>query len=55
MVKRVNIELSDEVHTKIKIISTLKKITLSEYLQKIVEDGVKKDKEIIEKIKTLNI
>lgn len=53
MAKRVNIELTDEVHTKIKIIATLKKITLASYLQKAVEDAIKKDKDIIEKVKTI--
>ena len=51
--KKVNIELSDETHTKVKIIAALKKITLASYLQKAVEDAVKKDKDTIEKMKTI--
>ncbi len=53
MAKKVNIELTDEIHTRVKIIAALKKITLASYLQKAVEDAVKKDKDIIEKMKAI--
>ncbi|MEK6852543.1 MAG: hypothetical protein AABX59_01560 [Nanoarchaeota archaeon] len=50
-VRKVNIPLSEEVHTKAKIISALKRVTLSEYFQKAVEEAVKKDKKILEGLK----
>jgi len=49
--KNVNIPLSEDTHTKAKIISTLKKINLKNYLRKIVEDGIKKDGDILKKLK----
>ncbi len=49
--KKVNVPLSEESHIKAKIISTLKKIKLKDYLQKIVEDAIKKDEEILKRLK----
>lgn len=49
--KKVNIPLSEEAHTRAKIISTIKKTNLKDYLQKIVEDGIKKDEEVIRRIR----
>ena len=48
--KKVNIPLSEDSHTKAKIISTLKKIKLKDYLRKIVESGIKKDEEILRRL-----
>ena len=42
--KKVNIPLSEDAHTKAKLISTIKKTKLKDYLQKIDEEfkpGVK--------------
>ena len=49
--KKVNIPLSEEAHTKAKIISTIKKIKLKDYLRKMIEDAVKKDEAVLEKYK----
>jgi len=49
--KKVNIPLSEESHTRAKIISTIKKINLQNYLRRIVEEGIKKDGDILKKIK----
>lgn len=49
--KRVNIPLSEDTHTKAKIISTLRKVKLKDYLRKIVEDAIKKDEEVFTKFK----
>jgi len=48
--KRVNIAIRDEMHVKAKIISALTNKTLSDYLQKAVEDAIEKDKDIIKGI-----
>ena len=49
--KKVNIPLSEESHTRAKIISTIKKIKLKDYLREIVESAVKKDEEVIRRMK----
>ncbi|MFH1505734.1 MAG: hypothetical protein ABIE94_01960 [archaeon] len=49
--KRVNIKLKDEVHTKAKVISVLKDITLNEYLEHAIETAINSDKSMIEKLK----
>jgi len=48
--KRVNIGIEERVHTQAKIISTLKKIPLGEYLEKAIEEAIKKDKKIMEEL-----
>ena len=45
--KRVNIGLKEKVHAQAKIISTLKKIPLNQYLEKAIEEAVEKDKHLI--------
>ena len=49
MIKRVNIALDAETHTKAKIIALLKNLTLNEYLKGIIEDAVSKDQSLINK------
>lgn len=49
--KRVNIRLSEEAHTKAKVISVLKGITLNEYFEKAIEDAIIGDKALLEKLK----
>ena len=49
--KRVNIKLSDEAHTKAKIIAVLKDTTLNDYLEQAIQDALGKDKHILQKIK----
>jgi len=50
MAKKVNIGLSDKVHSQAKIIATLKKIPLGKFLEKAIEDAVEKDKNILEEL-----
>ena len=49
--KKVNIPLSEDAHTKAKLISTIKRTKLKDYLQKIVEDGIKKDEEVLRRMR----
>ena len=49
--KRVNIALKEEIHTKAKVISVLKNITLNDYLEKAIERAVEKDKKLIKETK----
>jgi len=49
--KKINLDLDDELHTKAKVIAFLKNTTLKEYLQKAVEDSVKKDNSLISRMK----
>lgn len=48
--KRVNIGLSEELHTQAKVISVLKNIPLGKYFEKAIEEAVKKDKELLKQI-----
>lgn len=49
--KRVNVNISDEAHTKAKVISVLKGITLNDYFEKAIEEAILKDKNLLEKLK----
>jgi len=49
--KRVNIQLDDDVHTRAKVISVLKDLTLNEYFSKAIKDAIDKDQGILNKIK----
>ena len=49
--KRVNIELKENIHTQAKVIAVLKDITLNNYFEKAIEEAIKKDKKILDKIK----
>ncbi len=51
MTKRVNIEIEDDVHTKAKVISVLKDMTLNDYLSKAIKDAVDRDQTVLNKIK----
>jgi hypothetical protein len=48
--KRVNIQLVDDIHTKAKIIAVLKGVTLNDYLAKIVNEAVQRDKKVLESV-----
>ena len=50
MEKRVNIGLKEKIHAQAKIISTIKKIPLNRYLEKIIEDAVERDEHLIEEL-----
>ena len=49
--KRVNIQLNDDVHTKAKVISVLKDMTLNDYFSKAIKDAIERDQVILNKIK----
>ncbi|NTV22932.1 MAG: hypothetical protein HGA85_00965 [Nanoarchaeota archaeon] len=49
--KRVNIVLDEDVHTKAKVIAVLKNITLNEFLEQAIEEAIKKDRQILERMK----
>ena len=49
--KRVNIHLREETHTKAKIVSVLKGVTLNEYFEKAIEAALDKDQSFLDKIK----
>jgi predicted HicB family RNase H-like nuclease len=49
--KRVNIQLEDDVHTKAKVIAVLRDMTLNEYLSKAIKDAVEKDQSVLNKIR----
>ncbi|MBU0667478.1 MAG: hypothetical protein ABIC91_02655 [Nanoarchaeota archaeon] len=49
--KKVHIQIEDNVHTKAKVLSVLKGVTLNEYFEKALEMAILKDKEVLEKIK----
>lgn len=48
--KRVNIAIKEETHVRAKIISALTNKTLSDYLQKAVEDAIEKDRDVMKGI-----
>jgi len=50
--KRINIDLDDELHTKAKVIAFLKNMTMKEYIQKALEDATKRDNNLLAKMKT---
>ena len=50
--KRVNIGLKDNIHTKAKVIAVLKNITLNEYFEEAIQKAIEKDKDLINKLKT---
>lgn len=49
--KRVNIKLSEDAHTKAKVISVLRNITLNEYFEKAIDEALNKDKKLLEELK----
>ncbi|MBN1793325.1 hypothetical protein JW826_06605 [Candidatus Woesearchaeota archaeon] len=48
--RKVNIGISEETHTKAKIICVLKGITLNEYISKALEKELEKDKHVLERL-----
>ncbi|MEM0230885.1 MAG: hypothetical protein QXT20_01655 [Candidatus Woesearchaeota archaeon] len=49
--KKINLDLSEDLHTKAKVIAFLKNTTLKEYLQKAIEEAVKRDNNLVSKMK----
>ena len=50
--KRVNIQLEEDTHTKAKVIAVLKDTTLNEYFEKAIREAVERDQAILNRIKT---
>lgn len=51
MTKRVNVSLDDKTHMLLKIVASMKDMTLAEYLEKAAEKALGEDKKILEKLK----
>ena len=51
MPKRVNIQLKDQTHTQAKVIAVLKDITLNEYFEQAIEEAIKRDLALLDKLK----
>jgi len=51
MTKRVNVSLDDKTHMLLKIVASMKDMTLAEYLEKAAEKSLSEDKKILEKLK----
>ena len=49
--KRVNVQVPDEIHTRAKVIAVLKGVTLNEYLEAAIREAVDKDKAVLEQLK----
>ncbi len=47
---RVNVKIPDDVHTKVKLISILKRRTLNDFLEDAIKSAVEKDKNLIKKL-----
>jgi predicted HicB family RNase H-like nuclease len=45
--KRVNVQLPDDVHTRAKVIAVLKDVTLNQYLERAIREAVEKDKNVL--------
>ncbi len=50
--KRVNVQLPDDLHTKAKVIAVLTGITLNEYLERAIRASVEKDKPTLDGVRT---
>ena len=49
--KKVHIQIPEKVHTKAKVISVLKDTTLNEYFERAIAEAIKKDREVLDKLK----
>ncbi|MBU0472262.1 MAG: hypothetical protein KKF89_04990 [Nanoarchaeota archaeon] len=49
--KKVHIQILETVHTRAKVISVLKEITLNEYFEQAIAEAIKKDKDILDKLR----
>ena len=52
--KKVNIGLKDEVHSQAKIISILKKIPMSKYMEECIEKAMQEDSKLLSQFSTKN-
>ena len=48
--KRVNVQVPDDVHTRAKVIAVLQGITLNEYLERAIKTQVERDKDVLGKM-----
>ncbi len=51
LMKRVNIQLEEDTHTKAKVIAVLKDMTLNEYFERAIREAIEKDQNVLNKIK----
>ena len=49
--KRVNVQLPDDIHTRAKVIAVLQGTTLNEYLEQAITAKVEKDKHVLDKMR----
>jgi predicted HicB family RNase H-like nuclease len=49
--KRVNVQLPDDIHTRAKVIAVLRGITLNEYLEAAISEAVDRDKGVLDSLK----
>ncbi len=49
--KRVNVQVPDDIHTRAKVIAVLKGVTLNEYLESAIRQQVEHDKHVLDSIK----
>jgi len=49
-VKRVNIELPDDIHTRAKVIAVIRGMTLNDYLAAAATEAVEKDKSVLQNL-----
>lgn len=49
--KRINVQVPDDVHTRAKVIAVLKETTLSEYLERAIVEAVERDKHVIARMR----
>jgi predicted HicB family RNase H-like nuclease len=49
--KRVNVQLPDDIHTRAKVTAVLKGITLNEYLEKAIRQAVEHDTTMLDSLK----
>ena len=48
--KRVNVQMPDDIHTRAKVIAVLKGKTLGQYLEESIREAVEKDKAVLSRI-----
>lgn len=49
--KKVHIQIPEKVHTKAKVISVLKDLTLNEYFERAIAEAISKDRDILNKLR----
>ena len=49
--KRVNVQVPEDIHTRAKVIAVLKGVTMSEYLELAIRESVERDKAVFENLK----